>query len=319
MKKVNIILCTYNGSRYLREQIESLLNQTYDHIDIYIYDDKSTDNTMEIIKEYMEQKHCGKRMYLIELPEKLGYPQCFIQALLASERADYYAFCDQDDIWMPDKIEKGVKALDELEGAAQTAPKLYFSSVAYCDEDMNFLRYSRFSEHLKKASGLVGLQELMFGGDALGMTYLFNHVVREELLATYERGYTKMKDGFIKLYAASVGAVYYEKQPTAKYRRHGGATTNNLNPKGKLERYKSMIQGMFFKRNAFELFREMVSYIQQYHMSEIKDLDNRKLISLFASTDSLKRRITKVFWKKRFRVVWIDEIGYRILFLIGRV
>ena len=78
MKKVNVLIPTYNGENYLRYQLDSIIDQNYKNIDVYIRDDGSTDNTLEIIKEYCEKKIMGIRFFYIESNgENLGYPDCF--------------------------------------------------------------------------------------------------------------------------------------------------------------------------------------------------------------------------------------------------
>ena len=116
MEKVIVLLASYNGEKYLRDQLDSLINQTYKNIDVYIRDDNSTDKTMDIINEY-----CGKSINGINFikvdscGKNLGYPDCFWEILKNVPRAKYYCFCDQDDYWLPEKIESSVKCLEKVD------------------------------------------------------------------------------------------------------------------------------------------------------------------------------------------------------------
>ena len=130
MKKVAIILATYNGERYLSEQLESLRKQTYKNIKVYIHDDGSSDKTLDIIKEYVEHKR-GTIEFELFSKKSLRYPMCFINTLLEIPKADYYAFCDQDDVWNEDKIEKAVKAIEKF--GEESKPSLFYSAVDYYD------------------------------------------------------------------------------------------------------------------------------------------------------------------------------------------
>ena len=101
---VAILMSTYNGERYLREQIDSLLNQTYKDWKLYIRDDKSTDGTVSIIEGYV-RVYPDQIVYKSDGFGNLGAGCSFMQ-LLSSIDSDYYMFCDQDDVWMEDKIER---------------------------------------------------------------------------------------------------------------------------------------------------------------------------------------------------------------------
>ena len=102
----------YNGEKFLKTQLDSLIEQTYENIDIYVRDDCSTDNTVEFIKNYIESNKSGKRIILLENNGvNLRPPKSFYQIARECEPAEYYAFCDQDDVWYPDKIKWGLKNL----------------------------------------------------------------------------------------------------------------------------------------------------------------------------------------------------------------
>lgn len=131
MKKVVIILPTYNGGKYLKELLDSLYQQTYNNIEIYTRDDGSKDDTVKIIKEYSNKKVKGKKMIIIPNENKsLGCPECFIELLKLANDGDYYCFCDQDDVWLPNKIEDAVKKIEEFPSDEAT---LHFGAYEFCD------------------------------------------------------------------------------------------------------------------------------------------------------------------------------------------
>jgi glycosyltransferase involved in cell wall biosynthesis len=316
MDKVNIILCTYNGEHFLEQQLNSVLAQTYANIDIYIRDDQSTDGTLEVIRRVMEKNTTGKRIFLMEDDQKLGYPECFISLLLKSDKADYYAFCDQDDVWYADKIEKGLRKIKNCKQSPDR-PVLYYSAVDYYDAKLNFMRHSRFASTLKKDEKDLGLTEFLFGGEPLGMTYIFNEKVRQALQATHAAGYRDFKDGFIKVYAAAAGKVIYDREPSAQYRRHSGATTGNSNPDSRVKRYLAVFRELFGEKDPFASLREVMRVLHELFEDEILP-ENVQLIELFSEPNTLKKKFAKVFYRKRFRNVLLDEIAYRLLFLLGK-
>ena len=317
MKKVNIILSTYNGEKYIETQLDSILNQTYQNIDIYVHDDGSNDHTLEIVKLVSKKNNTNKKIIIQDGEKKLGYPECFIKTLLDAGKADYYAFSDQDDIWNPDKIERAVKSLNECK-SVNDKPVLYYAAVDYYDDKLNFKRHSRFATSLKKEPEDLGVVEFLFGGEPLGMTFVFNNKIRDALQKTHDSNYREFKDGFIKIYAAAAGKVIYDKCPSAKYVRHSTATTAVSNPDSMVKRYLAMLDEMFLKKDTYEYFRRIVEVLLLYFADDIPE-SNKELLQLFTQPDSIGKRVKKVFYKKRFRNILSDEIGYRLLFLIGRV
>ena len=100
-EKIDILLATYNGEKYVQEQIESILNQTYKNIHLIISDDVSTDGTREILKQYEENKN----ITIYYQSQNLGYIKNF-EFLISKVENNIYMLSDQDDVWLPEKIEK---------------------------------------------------------------------------------------------------------------------------------------------------------------------------------------------------------------------
>ena len=128
-EKVNVavLMSTYNGKKFIREQIESILNQKGDYlIDLWVRDDGSTDGTQEILEEYASQKKL--KMYK---GYNLGPALSFLDLLKQCWDYDYYAFSDQDDYWNSDKIKIGVNSLKEMSGL-----QLYFANAELVDSNL---------------------------------------------------------------------------------------------------------------------------------------------------------------------------------------
>ena len=130
-EKIDILLATYNGEKYLKEQIDSLLNQTYNNIQIIISDDCSTDKTREILKEY--EKNENIKIFYQE--ENLGYVKNF-EFLLKQVENNLYMLCDQDDVWKKEKIEKTVEKLEKEN------LDLVFGDLEVVDEKLNTIHKS---------------------------------------------------------------------------------------------------------------------------------------------------------------------------------
>lgn len=307
--KVAIILSAYNGEKYIAEQIESLTKQTYKSIDIFIHDDGSTDSTLDIVKKYVSRY---SNIFLIVRGTGYGYPGCFIEMLKQIDGYDYYSFSDQDDVWDTLKIETAVKCLNDYD---ENKPLLYYTAVDYCDSKLNYIRKARYAKGKEK----IQEQEfckMLFGGEAMGMTFVFNKKARNALIKANEKG--TFKDWFLKLYCAACGSVIYNPHSSAKYRRHEMAVTNSSNPSGKIDRYLSQIREIYFNKNSFDNQKKILSYLISECWNEIEE-DNNELIRLFTYEDGIKLRLNKTFYRKAFRNKLIDEFGYRIAFLLGRI
>ena len=114
--QVAILLATYNGERFIKDQLDSILNQTYQNFVCYIHDDGSTDRTVDILKKYVSKY--PKKIKLLEYPGKKGAVGNFLSLIdYAVEhcREQYYLFSDQDDIWLPQKIELEVKKIRKID------------------------------------------------------------------------------------------------------------------------------------------------------------------------------------------------------------
>lgn len=310
MAGVIIILSTYNGAKYLEEQMESLLKQTYP-VRIYIHDDGSSDETMDIIRRYDGYQHNGTSVVICENSGiNLRYPLCFLDTLLKSEKADYYAFCDQDDFWFPEKTETGVHCLENRD---QSKPLLFYSAVNYCDEDLNIKRQSHFTENQTGENERIDPVKLIYGGGVLGMSVLFNHTMREYLEAAVKDCEWKTKDELIKKIAAACGEVWYTEKPLANYRRHRNAVTAKTNTVSSVKKIvsvvKKSVQNDALLRKDEQIYGFLLSHYAENMLPQQKEI---------AESFKNRSRMRRVFLPARYRSKLTDEIGLRLLILLGQ-
>ena len=308
-KEIAIILSAFNGEKYIAEQIESIMSQSFIDFDLYIHDDGSSDSTAQIINEFANKY---ENIKIIVDKKGLKYPSCFIEMLKNIQGYRFYAFCDQDDVWEKDKLLEAIQCLNTKDNSC---PVLYYSAVNYTDSKLNFIRSSRFAERKNEICKL-SLQQLLFGGEAMGMTFVFNELAKKALIKANEtRAY---KDWFLKIYCAACGEVYYNSNPSAKYRRHDTAVTNASNPSGKLGRYLGQIKEIFLSSNSFEEQRNILPYVKENYLLDIKG-ENLSLVLLFTSKKTILTQLKKTFWLKRYRKKIVDELGYRMAFAIWKI
>lgn len=307
--KVNILLSTYNGEKYLALQLESLLKQTYKNITIYVRDDGSKDNTVAILKYYCQKnsEDFSPKIVLIgdEHNYNIGYMESFWTLLRESGSADYYAFCDQDDFWIPQKVESGVRA---LEAHDSSLPLLYFSSFIYCDENMNP------NGNAEVVNTPVLFRDVMFYTPAFGFTILINSTLRDIALSASSLK-SVPHDGWCQKIAAAMGKVIYDPSRTAKYRRHSSAVTYaNTNKRQLLAKWlKNDIFGVGMSEYYFVLKRFWEEYADRLESSVLNYLD------IFKEQPVTSRiYLKRLFFGERIRPSLGGEIAARICFLLNK-
>ena len=303
-KKVIILMATYNGAPFIREQLDSIINQTYDNIEIMVRDDGSTDGTREILSEY-ERKGSIKVTY----GENIGVVKGFFWLVENAKEADYYSFADQDDIWLPDKISRAVECLEKRDN---DLPQVYFSSFDFCDAQMNPIRSA---PTLRQSNSLVRV--LVGSHLAIGFTLVFNREIKKIIdktapfdLKIYGHDY------WITLLALTFGELVYDPTVTAKYRRHEHNVSNYKVNFFELQRERIK---KFIINNDQKIIIDSAYHFHHLYKSQMKE-EKRKKFELFINREySLKKALKKCFLPERYRDKLFDEIGLRVLFLIGKM
>ena len=137
---IAILLSTYNGEKYLGELLDSLLSQTFSDFTVYIRDDGSTDSTLKIIAEYVKK---DGRIYFLDDKKHFGPTKTFLY-LLKEIDSDYYMFCDQDDVWLEDKVAVTYQKMKEQEAICSSKPILIYTDLVVTDGKLNQLAPSYF-------------------------------------------------------------------------------------------------------------------------------------------------------------------------------
>lgn len=205
MNKCLVLLSTYNGERYINELMDSVIAQENVQIDILIRDDGSTDGTLSILHRY-ENDYIN-----VYRGNNLRPAKSFLDLIFhSSDQYDYYALCDQDDVWKKDKICSAIKCIRDING-----PVLYSSAVDVTDANLNLIRKSITNNTFK--SPLYDI--LMYGTP--GCTFVFNKDLMLEL-KKYKPTTISMHDSWISFVCLAVGGKFYsDKNSYILYRQHG--------------------------------------------------------------------------------------------------
>ena len=210
-------MATYNGERFIREQLDSLLAQTFCDFTVYISDDGSSDATLSIIKECQAQ-NTGKIIFVNEGERKGGTCANFL-FLLESVDSELYMFCDQDDVWHKDKIQKTVARYDLLQD--KNAPVLIHSDVTVVDEKLNIISESVF--HYSDLQKKLTWKGYLVENNVMGCTALINRELADlykTSAAKLDKGLIFMHDIFLAQIASLVGQIYFLDEPLMLYRQH---------------------------------------------------------------------------------------------------
>lgn len=298
MKKVQVLLSSYNGEKYLAAQLESILAQDYEEISILIRDDGSTDHTLDII-QYYASKYANIAYYV---GENLGVQQSFFQLMQhADKMADYYAFSDQDDVWLPEKIRQAVQLLEKQD---QSLPLLYASKTTLVDAELKEISIRKKEVKIGPEFGNALVENV-----CTGCTEVFNRRLLE-LVTKQTPTYAIMHDWWLYLCATAFGQVYYDVNSYILYRQHGnnqvGSSVSFFDDWSR--RFKN------FKRSNGALRKQVAEFQKIYGL----DYDKSKYAAWVAGYKyRLDYRRKLIFSKEIFRQGKLDDLIFRVLFLLG--
>lgn len=207
--KIAVLMSTFNGEKYIEEQIESILAQRGDfQLDLWVRDDGSQDKTQEILEKYSKQ---GKLFWYTG--EKLYAAHSFIDLLLKCKGYDYYAFADQDDYWMSEKIQIGVNSLLNIENSY---PALYFANAELVGCNLEFL-----GRVVYKSIPKTDFKTMCCAGGYLGCTMVFNSSLAKLIQKKPMPGKIIMHDFYLaEVCAGFHGKIVFDKKVCMKYRQH---------------------------------------------------------------------------------------------------
>jgi len=214
---ISILLAAFNGEKYIAEQIESLLNQSVQEFKLIIHDDGSTDDTFTIISSYAK-KHPNK-ITVIQNEKNSGGAKYNFMKMMIDYKDDYIMLCDQDDVWLPEKIEKTLNKIKQLEGVYGTAtPILVHTDLKVVDKDLQTISVSYRKDMLSDFSK-TSLNSIIIQNTLTGCSAMYNRALAE--LIKKEPKYMIMHDWWLILVAAAFGKIDYILEPTILYRQHG--------------------------------------------------------------------------------------------------
>lgn len=301
MEQIDILMATYNGEKYLKEQIDSILNQTYTNFRLIISDDCSKDSTRQIIKEYAKK---DKRIISYFQEKNLGYVKNF-EFLLKKVENEIYMLSDQDDFWLPTKIEHTYNKMQE------TNADLVFTDLEVVDKDLkmmypSFNDYMKLTRKIKKYKNSYRLQYLY--NCVTGCTLMSKKKFLNLILPIPTDSKYAIHDTWIACTVANNGKVEYLDEKTIKYRQHG---TNQVGTDKISHGFKELDQVRdLFIEVKLGLFKTYVNNDRIFN-DEIKK-QNKEALEYFEMIKN-KKHFNFKDWKIFYKLYRTETFSYYIL------
>jgi len=303
---VAILLCTYNGERFLCEQLESLKSQTHENWFVVASDDGSKDQTLGILQDYQARWPHGK--LIIRSGLQKGFCQNFLSlACDQSISADFYAFCDQDDVWLPTKLEVALMGINKNNEFDQ--PYVYCGRTEYVDEELKTIGFSPlFSLPRTFPNALI---QSIAGGN----TMVFNVKAKEYLEKAGLVNHPSHDWWLYQLITGVGGVVFYDPEPQVLYRQHGksivGANNTLL---AKLKRICMVLQGQFY--NWSEMNIAALSKVEHFLI-----LSNKEKLDIFKRNriGSLNKRLIMFMSVGLYRQTKLGTVNMIFAALIKKI
>lgn len=295
--KISVVMATYNGEKYLEQQILSILSQTLPPAELIVCDDHSTDGTMAILEKYS-----GHLTYVIN-DRQLGLIDNFKKAVSLANEANYISLSDQDDEWLPEKLENCAARLSQIEDPL--LPGMVYSDLVYMDQEGKILNPS-FRNEQGHDKFEHNLQTLLFGNFVSGCTMLMNPELGH-LFAGIPNDVRLNHDGWIALIAFTFGNVAYISSPQVRYRKHESNVSIATDTKPR-NRYRSTLKELInsFKGQSDFLSSQMETvrrFYDRYHME--MEPQKKLLFEQFLMLESKPYIFKKIAYRRvarRFRL-----------------
>ncbi len=261
LKLVSVALTTYNGEKFLQQQLDSIVNQTYSNIEIIIVDDCSTDRTQDLLNRFRQDYEGRIELYFNET--NLGLVKNF-EKVLGYCNGDFIALCDQDDVWESQKIERLVEHIN--------SSSLIYSDASLIDDNGEVFVTSRTREYnLNNRSGLV-FEDLLFKNYVVGCTALFKKSILIDVLPFPE--HALFHDWWIAIIASKSCGIKYLDESLVSYRQH------NANVYGQREGglLKHVVSMFYRDLNKVEEFKQRLKRLEFMRECQIFTKFDRKMI-----------------------------------------
>lgn len=302
--KLAVLMSTYNGEKYLREQLDSLVSQNLKPTKIFIRDDGSSDDTVNLLEEYASnysfiEYYCGKN---------IGPAKSFFELINKYDGYDYYALCDQDDVWFEDKLEVAINILKKEES---NIPLLYAGRFTLTDENLKPI-----DSNMSKLYSFSDFGHSLIYHSAPGCTFVFNNEARKQITKyDVNKEYCVIHDAIIHKVVTMFGKMILDETPHMYYRQHS-SNVYGLNAKGVKEffhRINNFTSGAV-KNYRSNTAKSLLNVYRNECSKENKELLN--IVANYMKDSELKKKLLNM---DCFKSNTINDIFFRILVSINYI
>ncbi|MGI4855089.1 MAG: glycosyltransferase family 2 protein [Janthinobacterium lividum] len=292
---IEILLATYNGEGFLREQIDSLLAQTYPNLRIIARDDGSSDGTRDILEAYALQH--AERFHLLPADAGTGNAKWNFLRLMEASTAPFVALADQDDFWLPDKLRLSMEAMQLLQQAHGAAdPLLVFTDLTVVNRDLEVIHPSFWRHQHIEAERIVNLPHLLAQNVVTGCTALLNRALVQQSLGMPAKAF--MHDWWIALNASVFGHARAIPVPTMLYRQHEnnavGAVIHGR------RRFWPRLRWHHLRRAQWEMSAQQAEAFLAVYRDQLP-ADKRRILEAYVRCETSPNRLVRVGTYLRYR------------------
>lgn len=285
--KIAILMATYNGEKYICQQIDSILSQTCKDWELYIHDDGSTDNTIAAVESYVEKY--PNKIHLIDGKSTGGAKYNFFY-MFGQVEAPYYMTCDQDDVWLDKKIELTYDKMLTIENKADV-PCLVYTELRVVDSELNTIAdtmsgYQSLDCHKRT------INQFILQNSVTGCTMMVNRALRDKMLRITDIDNTIMHDWWAALVAAQFGKTAFIDEPTILYRQHGD---NSLGALG-INKLSYIVRRVWQKKQIQESLK--LGRLQAREFAKTYNLPDDSLAARYAALEDKSRCERQRFYKE---------------------
>ncbi len=286
---VDILLAVYNGEKYIKQQLDSIVAQTFKDWRLIVYDDGSCDGTVKILKEYI-LKYEGRIVFYKGLNNSKSVVASFSKLLKLSS-AKYVAFCDHDDVWHKDKLMFSVEAIKRMELKYGNIPILIHTDLYVVDEFLNIKQKSMIKSQCIGCRA-KSLQELIVQNNITGCTVLVNRSL-VDICGSIPNS-ALMHDWWLGLVAASFGKIEFLNIKTVYYRQHSSNCVGAKDVRSFRYIFSRAFGGVAVKRSIANVFLQCEAFLNMY--GELLSKDKKKILENYIniSKHSKLRRVIKL-------------------------
>lgn len=300
--KILVLLSTFNGQKYIQEQLDSIARQDIDAtIDIMVRDDGSKDQTIEVLKQWKQSHSLHMDIYQ---EENVGVNKSFFTLINYAEHHDFYAFCDQDDIWLEDKLSSAISKIQDIQ-----TPVLYGG----CSYLWN-LTEGKFGTTTKQEREITLLNTIV-QNFLPGHAQVFNHELLKLLKNTPDIQNIYVYDAWVTNMAMTYGQIIFDNEPHTLYRQHENNVLGYAGKQGLLSWMKERLKRI--KNDEAIRFAKQVQHFYSLHHQSMNEKERKEIYNFLNKQKNVFTRLHFILTTKMYRQNKVQTLLFKLLYLVG--